>query len=78
MAQRWMRAQDTFVAQLKDGTQRMVTKGETLPDSHELVKRDLAGSGTLFKALDQDEEAAPKSPAKAAAPKVTRAAGKAS
>ena len=86
MAQRWMKAQDTFVAQLADGSQRFVTKGETLPASHELVKRD-AGSGVLFRPLDADEEeeapepakAAPKSgPAKAEAkPTPVRAAGKA-
>jgi hypothetical protein len=82
MAQRWMKAQDTFVAQLADGSQRFVSKGETLPASHELVKRDQAGDGVLFRPLDADEEEtvapAPKSaPAKAEA-RPARAAGKAS
>jgi hypothetical protein len=53
-----MQAQDTFVADLKDGTPLRVTRGEVLPDSHELVKRDQAGSKTLFKPLDLDEPAA--------------------
>jgi hypothetical protein len=53
-------AQDTFVAVLDDGTERLVTKGEVLPDSHELVKRDAKGSGTLFRALNVDgDEAKP-------------------
>ena len=69
-----MRAQDTFVAQLDDGTMAFVTKGDTLPGTHELVKRDLDGSGVLFRPLDGDAETAdePK-----AAPK-SRATGKAS
>lgn len=37
-------AQDTFVAVLDNGTERLVTKGEPFSDSHELVKRDLAAS----------------------------------
>jgi hypothetical protein len=54
-------AQDTFVAVLKDGTERLVTKGEVLPDSHELVKRDADGSGGLFRALNVDgDDPAPK------------------
>lgn len=71
-------AQDTFVADLKDGTTRRVTRGEVFADSHELVKRDQAGSGTLFKPLDlgedekppaksQPEKAEAKAPAKPAA-----------
>jgi hypothetical protein len=52
-------AQDTFVAELKDGTIRRVTKGEVLPDRHELVKRDLEGSGTLFRDLDLGEDEKP-------------------
>jgi hypothetical protein len=47
-------AQDTFVAVLKDGTERLVAKGEVLADSHELVKRDRDGAGVLFRALDVD------------------------
>jgi hypothetical protein len=82
MTQRWMKAMDTFVAQLKDGSQVFVSKGDTLPDSHELVKRDQAGGGLLFRALDTGEEPPPKSqPAKAepkapvkAAPKTTEKA----
>jgi hypothetical protein len=65
-----MQAQDTFVATLDDGTEMRVTRGEVLPDGHELVKRDL--TGTLFKALDLGEP----EPAAAAAPK-PRAAKKA-
>lgn len=79
-------AQDTFVAVLKDGTERFVQKGEVFPDSHELVKRDQDGAGQLFRPLDLgDEEKAPakSEPAKAepkAAPvkAAPKAAGKAS
>ena len=63
-------AQDTFVAEMDDGSQVRVTKGEFLPESHPLVKRDQDGSGTLFKQvyLAEDERPAPKSaPAKAEA-----------
>jgi hypothetical protein len=76
MAQRWMKAADTFVAMLDDGTQAFVTKGDTLPDSHELVKRDQQGSGALFRPLDAgEEEAPPKSgPAKAEAQAPVKAA----
>ncbi|HSZ41803.1 MAG TPA: hypothetical protein VK817_17750 [Trebonia sp.] len=85
MAQQWMKAQDTFVAVLDDGTTAFVTKGDTLPATHELVKRD-AGSGKLFQPLDTGEDEAPakSEPAKAeakAAPVKTAAkpeAGKAS
>lgn len=68
-----MQAQDTFVAELKDGTARRIVKGEVLPDGHELVKRDQAGSATLFKPLDLGEDVAPapKSVASRAAAKVT-------
>lgn len=62
-------AQDTFVAVLDDGSERLVTRGELLPDSHELVKRD-GKNGTLFRPvnIDGDEPAAakPVSRAKAA------------
>lgn len=78
-------AQDTFVAELKDGVMRFVQKGEVFPDSHELVKRDQAGAGVLFRPLDlgEGEKAPAKSaPAKAEAPKAAaapvKAAGKAS
>jgi len=69
---RYHRAQDTFVADLEDGTAVRVVKGEVLPEGHELVKRDMAGTGQLFKPLDTGEEEAPAK----AAPK-GRAAGKA-
>ena len=65
-------SQDTFVAQLADGSDFLVTKGQVLADGHELVKRDQAGSGVLFRPLDLgDDDAKPpaKSPAKAEAPK---------
>jgi hypothetical protein len=76
-------AQDTFVAVLKDGTERFVAKGDVLPDGHELVKRDQAGAGVLFKKLDLGEDEAPpksepaKPEAKAEAAAPVRAAGKA-
>lgn len=77
---------DTFVAVLKDGTERFVPKGEIFPDSHELVKRDQAGVGVLFRKVDMGEDekapaksepakAGPKAPPVKAAPKT---AGKAS
>lgn len=53
-------AQDTFIAVLGDGTERFVAKGEVFPDGHELVKRDQAGTGQLFRDLDLGEEEAPK------------------
>jgi hypothetical protein len=56
-------AQDTFVAVLGDGTERLVTKGEMLPDSHELVKRDAKGSGALFRPLNIDGDETPGKPA---------------
>lgn len=37
-------AQDTYVAVLADGSERLVTRGDVLADSHELVQRDLAAS----------------------------------
>lgn len=58
---RYYQALDTFVAGLGDGTERLVTKGEPLPESHELVKRDLAAASSdpsrmpLFRALADDE-----------------------
>jgi hypothetical protein len=60
-------AQDTFIAVLGDGTERFVAKGEVFPDGHELVKRDQAGTGTLFRPLDlgEDEKAPAKSQPKA-------------
>jgi hypothetical protein len=64
---RYFQAQDTFVALLGDGTERLVTKGDPLPESHELVKRDQAQTGALFRPLDIDEP--PPSPKRARAPK---------
>lgn len=52
-------AQDTFIAVLDDGTERLITKGTVLPDSHELVKRDSKGSGSLFRPLDLGEDEPP-------------------
>lgn len=58
---RYYQAQDTFVAGLEDGTEKLVAKGEPLPESHELVKRDLAavkadkGRLPLFRPLGPDE-----------------------
>lgn len=66
----WMKAQDTFIAVLGDGTERLVAKGETLPANHELVKRDAKGSGQLFRPLDAgEEEQQPAKPARARAAK---------
>jgi hypothetical protein len=61
-------AQDTFVAELKDGSMLRVQKGSTWPDRHEVVALD-AGRGHLFKDLDLGEDEAPRpksAPAKAA------------
>lgn len=58
---RYYRAQDTFVAGMPDGTEHLVRKGDPLPESHELVKRDLAASKDtpgrlpLFALLDDGE-----------------------
>lgn len=65
-------AQDTFVAEMSDGSQVRVVKGEFLPEGHELVKRDQSGSGMLFRQvyLAEDEKPAPaKGEPKAAAAK---------
>lgn len=60
-------AQDTFVAELSDGSMLRVTRGSTWADKHEVVRLD-AGRGHLFKPLDIDEADAPKSdPAEPAA-----------
>lgn len=63
---KWYKAQDTFVAGLADGTERTVVRGETLPEHHELVRRDIEArkkdSGTpLFAPLDDGEEPSPES-----------------
>jgi hypothetical protein len=52
-------AQETFVAEMADGSSVRVAKGEVFPDSHELVKRDQSGSGSLFKKLDLGEDEKP-------------------
>lgn len=58
---RYYQAQDTFVAGLGDGTEKLVTKGEAYPENHELVKRDLAAAKDggdrlpLFRLLDEGE-----------------------
>lgn len=57
---KWYKAQDTFIAGLEDGGERLVTKGEALPENHELVRRDLEarkrdGGTPLFAALDPGE-----------------------
>jgi hypothetical protein len=57
-------AQDTFVADLDDGTQVRVVKGDYLPDSHPLVKRDRDGSGSLFRQSYLSEDEQPKPPPK--------------
>ena len=59
--QQWMRAQDTFIGLMDDGTERSVVKGDVLPASHELVSRD--AGGTLFRPLDPEEPPAPKAKA---------------
>jgi hypothetical protein len=72
---RYFQAQDTFVAGLADGTEKLVTKGEPHPESDELVKRDQAalkadpGRAPLFRLLDEGEPepAKPRAAARAAA-----------
>lgn len=67
-----MQAQDTFTADLKDGTTVRVVKGEVYADRHELVVRDAEGAAAarkagvdrpaLFKPLDLGEDEAPVKP----------------
>jgi len=73
MPVRYYRAQDTFVAGMPDGTEQLVKKGDPLPETHELVKRDLeAAKGNpgripLFRLLDDDAgDALPAKPKPAA------------
>jgi len=74
---KYYQAQDTFVAGLQDGTEKLVVKGEPYPETHELVKRDLDALAEnkdrvpLFRLLDSGEpEPVTKSRgARAAAPK---------
>lgn len=76
----YVRAQDTFAADFEDGTSARVVKGDVLPDSHELVKRDLSAAAAAAKAGvervalfapleggdDDEADAADSKPAKAA------------
>jgi hypothetical protein len=64
-------AQESFHAVLDDGSERFVTKGEILPDRHELVRRDQDGTKTLFRMIDMGEGRLPEPepPAKKDAPK---------
>jgi hypothetical protein len=73
---RYYQAQDTFVAGLEDGTEKLVVKGEPYPETHELVKRDQAAGRKdenripLFRLLDEGEpvpRARAKPPLRAAA-----------
>ena len=59
-------AQDTFTAELKDGSVLRVARGEVYADNHEVVKLD-GGRGLLFRPLDLGDADAP-------APKSRRAA----
>lgn len=69
-----MQAQDTFTADLKDGTTLRVVKGEVFADRHELVLRDQAAAAAaekagadraaLFAPLDLGEDEAPAKPAR--------------
>jgi hypothetical protein len=52
-------AQDTFVAQLDDGSDMLIVKGQILSDKHELVKRDANGAGSLFRTLDLGDDDPP-------------------
>jgi hypothetical protein len=87
----WFRAQDTFTADLADHTQVRVVKGDVLPGTHELVKRDAdaaraaAKDGVdrlpLFRPMDDgaEEEPPARSPARAEARRApAKPAGKAS
>lgn len=69
---KYHRAQDTFVADLKDGTSVRVVKGDVLPEGHELVRRDADGAGVLFRPLVDagDDQPGPSAAARVAA-KVT-------
>jgi hypothetical protein len=54
----WHRAQETFVAELANGSSVRVVIGDTLPASNELVQRDMAGTGRLFRLLDTGSDEA--------------------
>jgi hypothetical protein len=62
-------AQDTFTAELKDGSVLRVARGEVYADNHEVVKLD-GGRGLLFRPLDMGESDAKP------APKASRSAAK--
>lgn len=64
-------AQDTFTGELADGTGFTIVKGQYFPDGHELVKRDQAGSRTLFRVADFSEDEPPRKPASRSAPAKT-------
>jgi hypothetical protein len=57
----WLKADDTFVATLDNGTECFVAKGQPFHDSHELVRRDAAaqkanpGRTPLFRPLEEAE-----------------------
>lgn len=62
---RYFQAAETFSAELADGSHAVVVRGEPLPETHELVQRDLAAASPdrapLFRPLGPDEpEPAPK------------------
>jgi len=63
---KWLRAQDTFVADGPDGAPFAVKMGDVFPDNHkavaEMFSRDPEGAGRLFTALDPGEEEAPAKP----------------
>ena len=60
---KWWVAQDTFTAEVPPaGTPVAVTKGQTFPDGHAVVKLD-DGRGLLFKPQDQSPEPEPKAAA---------------
>ena len=63
-------AQDTFTAELKDGSSLLVVKGSPWPDRHEVVLKD-GGRGLLFKPLDDGSGQPPEPAAKPAARKGT-------
>ena len=74
MAVQWFKAQDTFVATMADGSEVFVAKGQLMEGGHELVRRDVDGTGLLFAPLESSEpppksEAAPKAEAKTPAVK---------
>lgn len=57
-------AKDTFSATLRDGSSKLVTRGEAFHESHELVKLD-EGRGVLFAPMESvpEPEPAPRKPA---------------